>query len=184
MHDCLFELNSTSVTAWATVGLLIATLVLAVVAGYQIHTLRAENRRERTLSVCMKYDSDSVIVESTRSLRRARNSGDIRAKTSKFRSEIVSLLNYLDLIAIGIRRGLFSEEIARDHMESIVIGEFDFYVASGLAAKVETHDPLSRINLADYDTLKWLRDRWSKPASREPYLNRVVVWLKSFPRGD
>lgn len=161
----------------SALGTLISAAAVAV-AYFQLHALRTqlkdfreegkrqsdfvkeENVKQRTLDVCMKYDTDPTIAESCRRLRVARENGDLDQNLTNYRFDIATLLNYLDLIAIGVHEGLYSEKIARDHMEPIVTLEYDFYVASGRIMRSAKNGD---IKIEHYQFLTSLNDKWKKP---------------------
>lgn len=141
--------------AWEAIA---ATGVL-VVGFWQAISIRREARQERTLAVCNRYDSDANLGQCLKTLRAARDSGDFLKDARKYRYETVTVLNYLDAIAIGIAQGLYIESLARDHLEAIVDDHCQHYLSE---RTVKTLD----IQLNDFRHLQELRKKWT---ARQPY---------------
>ncbi|HEY0464322.1 MAG TPA: hypothetical protein VGC79_08945, partial [Polyangiaceae bacterium] len=121
MFNFLLQLDAEAWTAIGTIALAFATLVLVAVGYRQLISIRAEAKKERTLAICHRYDIDPVLDVSLRSLWILQTSANKTAKDlKKHRPDIVTVLNYLDSIAVGIEQELYIEELARDHIESIV----------------------------------------------------------------
>ena len=133
----------------------LATLVLVVVGGWQIISIRIENKRERTLRVCERYNFDPVLDYATRRLRTARNNGDYSKNPLDFRVDVITVLNYLDGIAIGIGQGLYSEPLARDHLDHIVSLHSSEYLGDTDARSLG-------FELRDFRHLCDMKDRWGE----------------------
>jgi hypothetical protein len=116
----------------ATIGLILATGVLAWVAWYQIGAARDEAKLNRTLAACDRYDLDPVLDACSRRLAEVRNSGDLQNNVKAYRLDIFSVLNYLESIAIGIEQGLYDKKLVREYMEPIFVGCIEEYVTSGV----------------------------------------------------
>src|SRR6266446_5991993 len=108
------------VLALATIALVFVTLLLVVVASRQISAGRAENRKTQTLSACSNYDLNPVMYECQRRVEAARQEKRLHADAEMLRVEILTVLNFLDAIAIGIHQGLYIETLAYDHLSGIV----------------------------------------------------------------
>ena len=112
-------------TGIATGALALATVGVAWVAWYQIGAARAEAKKTRTLEIVSKYDHDPVLDRALRRTARARDSKLLFTNTMDYRTDIVAVMNYFETIAIGIKQGMFIEEMVRDFMEPIVKSHID-----------------------------------------------------------
>jgi len=88
-------------------------------------------------------------------IRNAQESGALKRNPKKFRRQMVTILNFLDAIAIGIEQELYVEDLAYDHLEAIVKSFVRDLIDSGLIVK------------AGYPIEHWrrliaLRDRWQQ----------------------
>jgi hypothetical protein len=159
-------------TALSTVFLAAATCVLVGVGVFQIRSIREEAKRSRTLAACDRYDQDIVLDGSLHRLAEARRSGQFSANPSAYRTDIATLLNYLDSIACGIAQGLYIEELARDHIEPILKGHVNQYLGQN-SPTIEGIDP------ADYTRLTSLFQQWQAPSTRFRYTAKWRFWRSS-----
>jgi len=107
-------------TAVGTIALAVLTSALATTAAWQIWSIRDEAKRNRTILACDRYDTDPVLDNTLKTLARARKSGQLAADPAAYKTQIATVLNYLDAIAIGIDQDLYIESLARDHLVTIV----------------------------------------------------------------
>lgn len=119
----------------------------------QMKLTREENTKERTLNACLLFDHDPVIVETKKALYEARLSGELDRYPRRYREDLLTMLNYFDVIAIGIDRKIYDEDIARDHLEGIL----RVYLRRFFHDKYFTEDPPLT---EDYGKLVALADRW------------------------
>ena len=68
----------------ATFCLVAVTLLLALVGVVQIFVIRKENKLERTLAACNRYESDAIIEGCVRRLREAQNRKEFEGKEKDF----------------------------------------------------------------------------------------------------
>lgn len=101
-----------------------STFALAIVAWHQLHKISDNQRRWSTLQACDRYDSDPIIVEQQRLLRRVLKN-DRGVGDTDVRFALNTLLNYFDAIAIGIDQKLYLDEIANMHLGQIIKNWFD-----------------------------------------------------------
>lgn len=141
-------------TAFGTVALAAVTLGLIFVGLNQIGTLREQNRRWHTLTVCKDFMASPVFIESLRRLRAAKESGELKDKPKEFRSDAVTVLNYLDSVAIGVAQGLYVENLARDHLQAMVEAYVRDYLKDGVPANMG-------LNPQNFRYLLALEVRWS-----------------------
>lgn len=164
MPDTFWGLNT---AAWVAIGALgtlilaLATAVLVWVGVAQIIAAREEGKRSRTLTACDRYDTDPVLNGSLRRLAAARRASEAKfeAEGIVYRSDIATLLNYLDSLAVGIMQGLYIEEIVRDHNGPII----RHHVAQFL---VDGKPKVFGLNPDNYRPLRDLYEKWSR---QEPY---------------
>jgi hypothetical protein len=137
--------------AVATFVLAGVTLFLGLVGLQQIAAARDEAKSNRTLVVVDRYDFDPVMDRCLRRLRAARE-----GKGPVIRGDVVTVLNYLESIAIGISNGTYDEKVAAEHMKHILVTTYKRYLGPDAPAIVDV-DPKSYIPLKDLYT-KWSRD--------------------------
>ena len=105
--------------AWGTVGLVVATVALAVVAYAQLRAERERRLESETLQSCTRFDIDPILYQANRRIWDAARNGPDRSKvdyTKADEHDVITVANYLDGIAIGVLQGLYSDEIVRDHL--------------------------------------------------------------------
>lgn len=107
-------------TAIGTICLAITTALLYFTAMWQLFLIKKEAKKNRTLDICNRYDNDPVFDAATEALDRAKKSGDLAANPKSYRKAVVTILNYLDSIAIGIEQGLYINSLAKDHLNEIL----------------------------------------------------------------
>jgi len=140
---------------WEMVGAL-TTVGLFVMAWYQIQAVRNENRVERTLAACSRYESDATVERCVRALRHAlATGGDYKENPTKYQHEAIIILNFLDTIAIGIDQGVYEDLLARDHMKAIVKKWIELLLEPTKAKDLE-------IPADDYKCLHDLWSRWNR----------------------
>lgn len=165
--------ESTSTTFWATIGaieahanlwialgtfgLFFATVGLAYVGWYQIGHLRREAKKWRTIEACEVYDRDPILHASLKEMRKYRllkKSGVI--PTEDIKVEVVSVLNYLDGIAIGVNEGLYLEKIVKDHLGPIMASHIEDHLVSPDAKA------FFEVNEKNFEHLISLNKKWKK----------------------
>lgn len=154
---------------WIAIGtavLAVATVTLILIGLRQISAIKKQNRRWQTLAACERYTFDPIVDGCLRTLRKAHTEGKFKNEATEaknYRLEATTVLNYLDGMAIGIYQGLYMDDLARDHLEQVVIGHVDEYLRDGMPKKME-------LQTQDFRYLLALADRWariSKPRFRE-----------------
>lgn len=138
---------------WIAVGTLIlaaVTLFLGLVGLQQIAAAREEARSNRTLTVVDRYDFDPILDGCLKRLRAARE-----AKTPPIRGDVVTLLNYLESIAIGINKGIYDEDLAAEHMKYIVVETYKRYLGPNAP-------PIVEVDPSNYIPLEGLYTKWSQ----------------------
>ncbi len=107
-------------TALGTWAIFIATLLLGLIALGQISSAREENRITQTLIACGQYDTSTVIFESCKKIMAAKDAGTLVTDAYALRQEILTVLNFLDALAIGVQQGLYKKDLVKDHMQPIM----------------------------------------------------------------
>ena len=143
----------TGITAAATVITAAATAALVGIGTWQIFEIRRENRKERTLAVCSRYEADVVVERCVRELRHVEGA-DFKKDPLKFKHEVIIVLNYLDQIAIGIDQKVYDEDMIRDHMEPIFAHYRKMYLNNELMSALGK-------DVDDYKSLYRMTDRWN-----------------------
>jgi hypothetical protein len=142
----MLNVDSNTATAFAT-------WTLVIVGSWQVFGIRSEAKRERTLSVCNHYDSDPILDAARRKITQGTRDGKLQTSPQDFSNDAISILNYLDSIAIGIDQNVYVEKMVRDHLESILTGYVSQLLEPELAKSLE-------FNAADFSHLVALNKRW------------------------
>jgi hypothetical protein len=139
--------------AWIAIGtfaLTGVTLFLGVVALRQLKMAQEDSRNNRTLVAVDRYDFDPVLDRCLRRLRKA-----YELKEVPIRGDVVTLLNYLEAIAIGIEQGVYDPELAAEHMKHIVVHSYERYLGPN-------GPELADFGPTNYIPLKRLYTKWSQ----------------------
>jgi hypothetical protein len=149
----------TLLIALRTIVLAAATIILVFVAYRQITAARTENRKTQTLLACGQYDTNPLIYHCLKRIRGAKDSGTLENDAKKYRREIITILNFLDAVAIGIQQNLYIEELAYDHLEGIIKIHVSDLIDSGIT------------DAAGCPRVQWqrlidLRDKWTRAKPR------------------
>ena len=151
------ELHANLWIAIGTIGLFFATVGLAFVGWYQIGHLRREAKKWRTIEACEVYDRDPILHASLKEMRKYRlqkRSGII--PTDDIKVEVISVLNYLDGIAIGVIEGLYLEKIVKDHLGSIMASHVEDHLSSPDAKS------FFEVQEKNFEHLVSLNKKWKK----------------------
>lgn len=145
--------------AWTAIATLASTFLTAVLVGvgtWQVSELQSQNKKSRTLTTCEKYDLDPILDASLRNLAAGNLSGDFAKAPRKYKTDVTTILNYLDSVAIGIEQGLYIDALAKDHLSVIVKKHVKDYLSDVGAARSIGIDP------ENFGHLKALGERWSR----------------------
>lgn len=143
---------------WVAVGtaaLALATVVLVLVGLRQLSAIKLENRQWETLKACDRYTFDPILDVCLRKLRDAKAAGQYEGHEKDFRLEITTILNCLEGIAVGIYQGVYIEDLARDHMQPVVIDHVTEYLKDGAPRRIDFET-----NAFPY--VAALSDRWTE----------------------
>jgi hypothetical protein len=131
--DVIRYLAGQSADSWVAVwtfALFGATLLLGLIALSQISEGRKENRITQTLLACGQYDTSPVIFECCRTLMKAKDDGRLEADAFALRLELLTVLNFLDAIAIGVQQKLYVKKLVKAHMQAIIARNVREYLLS------------------------------------------------------
>ncbi len=134
-----------ALTAFSTVGLL-------VLAAFQIRSIRDENRKWETVRACNVFDTDPIVHVATKDIYAASDNGKDYSPATMLSQvhNIITVLNYLDALAIGIDQGVYVESIAKDNLGSTIEKAVECFL--------DGQHP--GIKVSDFRTLKDLRGKW------------------------
>lgn len=157
----------TALTAIGTFGIALATILVAVVAGYQISEARRETRTNRTMEIIGRYDHDAVLEQALRHLAEGRDKGDLASNVMAYRLDIVSILNYLESIAIGTKQGLYIRELIEDYMEPIIRYHVEETLSLNLLKELKAEED-------DFEHVFMLKKEWddARKAGKLKYKGR------------
>jgi hypothetical protein len=144
---------------WSALANLIlaGTSILLVVLGWvQINRIRDEARKERTLAICNRYDSDPVLNDQLRKVNVAAKGGGLLGNAPTLIIEIVAILNYLDSIAIGIAQKVYDDKIAKRHLKAILVAHVEQLMTPEMAKA-------AKFKIPDFECLVDLTRRWTAP---------------------
>jgi hypothetical protein len=150
-------------TAAGTCLLAAATGALILIGLAQISALKRQNRRWETLAACQRYTFDPILDTCLRTLRDTKNLGKFDNNEKALRLEIITVINYLEGLAVGIFQGLYIEDLVRDYLETVIIGHVDEYLKDGMPKKID-------FDVKDFPYVLALYARWteiSRPRFRE-----------------
>jgi hypothetical protein len=133
-----------------------ASIAVAGIAWFQIGALRKEqsiqqqfHKNWETLKACEKYDTDPVLTESLKILRDARNSGDLLKFPKNYSLEMITILNFLEGIIIGIEQRFYNEDVVYDHLKPIIEDHINEFLSEPcrsaiLVGQTESYSRLTR----------------------------------------
>jgi hypothetical protein len=112
---------------WAVIAQAFLAFAAALVAYWQITAAKGESKKWKTLEACALYETEPIASSVVR-LRHLYSQCLYNAQELSSQSpglfclvdDARLVLNYLDGIAIGVRQGLYIENLARDHLATIV----------------------------------------------------------------
>jgi hypothetical protein len=156
---------------WAewTTGIFTAGLI--GMAGFQLRRQTIQQRQWATLQACDRYDTDPTLTEARRTLRALKAGETLQQEEHDTVSQITTVFNYFDAIAIGVDQRLYVDRIAESHLKEIMFRR--------LAELWESRDPIVQKFGADYfeifPTFNALLQRWDRTRYAE-MLSAHDVW--------
>jgi hypothetical protein len=149
---------STLVLAIGTVLLAAATAGLVFAAFKQLPLLTAQIKMAReseieinTITACGKYDTDPVLYEIHRRIWENSDKGTKYSRETIDQHDAIVMLNYLDGIAIGVKQGVLSNAITKDHLGAVYIKAVDIII------------PALFGNFEGYEAIEEMRSGWKTP---------------------
>ncbi len=125
----------------------------------KINETKEENRKWKTLEVCQAYEQNPCIEGAARRVYESKKIGELAKDPKRFGRDAITLLNYLDGVAIGVRQGLYIEDLARDHLKEIVSANVTRFLLCGKPESFEIDD-------RDYQFLLAMHSQWN---AQKPY---------------
>ena len=124
--------------AWASVATAIFTLFLALIAMRQLGVIAAQYRKSATLDACNRYDAEALLADYREKIERFIEKPD-EYPLDHIDIEIAwtAIFNYFDAIAIGLKQRLYDNEIAREHIGTILRDWISDLVGAKDAASVQ-----------------------------------------------
>jgi hypothetical protein len=147
---------------WRTISIVLQGLLMIILTGIGVIQLIAlqrtakETKRSRTWETCRWGEADPILYDCKCSLSEARLNGDLYQNHQKYRIKIYQLLNYYEDVAIGIKRGIYEEDFAHDHLGSLLRISKKLYLEGELAKKLQLASSKT------YENLKILAAKWDK----------------------
>ena len=108
------------ITAISTVAIAIAAVWQLPLIRKQIRAQREEQKKWATVAACERYDTDPTLHAITQRIWTASSQGRDYTNLDLLRHDVISLLNYLDALAIGVEQRLYIEEIVKDSMQLVI----------------------------------------------------------------
>jgi hypothetical protein len=143
---------------WSDIAI-IAQCLVAVAAAYfvlvQIRVQHDDNKRWKTLDICAKYEFSEVVSAAAKKIKAVYKAGSKPSdeQCNEISIDVNIVLNYLDGIAIGVKQGLYIEDLARDHLKEIV----GFYTD-----KVLHECDRFNLNANDFHFLTGMNAKWKE----------------------
>jgi hypothetical protein len=133
-------------------SLAVATAVLIAIGYRQTKMILSDAKVSRSLAACDRYNYDPIL---DRCQRRLRMSDMVWANPTRYRIDVITILNYLDGLATGVRLGTYDEPFVLHHMRSTLVHHVKDLLDDEKCLAFE-------IKKADYENLLWLYDRWDE----------------------
>ena len=88
-----------------------ATVGIFFLGWYQLYQMREESKRDRTLNICFSYDSNPVISAAVEKYRNKKELTEHDKNT---------ILNYFDVIALGVTQNSYEFKIVYSQFKNII----------------------------------------------------------------
>ena len=170
----ILGISVTDLSSIATIIAAMAALISVILLFFQIKGAHQdnlkqlkkqalENKKWWTLNICAQYELNSNICDAAKKLRiafkdgsRLQNGCSNEDRLNEICNAAKIVLNYLDGIAIGVKQGLYLEELARDHLKEIVDTQ-----VSRLLLSEENRDKL-RLEMGDFRFVVAMSRSWTE----------------------
>jgi hypothetical protein len=157
-----------SVSAITAIGLLIVAAWQLPLISKQIRIQGERERKWATVRACDRYSSDPLLHEV------AKRVWDVSAKGTDYTDtdridvhDVIIMMNYFEVLAIGVRQDLYIEAIVRDFHESIVDKMVKVFLRGESGPNWKVNEP--RFRSDQFSVLRGLHEEWSNQASRTEY---------------
>jgi hypothetical protein len=114
---------------------------------------RSDDRRRQleieTMRICSLYDTDPVLHAACRRMWDGSDGGANYDRTKVALHDVISVSNYLDGVCVGVLQGLYSSEIARDHLGPI-LQKMHNIILPKMFGSVDQ----------DFDTIRQIYQKW------------------------
>ena len=112
---------SSFISAGATIALVWIAIVQLGGIKEQIKQDSNQDRRRNTLEACQRFEKDPIIKDAMKRLWNVTVNGtDYTKLTDEYKFEALTLLNYLQSLAIGIKQKVYLEEMVKDFLQERV----------------------------------------------------------------
>ena len=153
----------------------VATIALVIIAARQLREIarqiRIQGERERkwaTVRACDRYSSDPLLYEVSRRVWEASVNGTDYSNTDRVdKHDVIVLMNYFEVLAIGVKQGLYLEAIVKDFHEPIMDKVVKIFLKGEHGPGWVAGEPYFHAN--QFSVLRSLHDEWSSHASRPGY---------------
>lgn len=165
MMDYLLNLT---LDDWRNISIVAqGVLMIGLVATgiYQLLAIRAHAKRNATLEMCTRFSTDSVLCNSHRELHEARINNDLQKNPLKYRHAILPILNFLDMVAIGVERGIYDEDLAREYLKWVIVQNVKWYLTGNFPQK-------ANIPVSGFSNLITLNNKWGDPTAELPEIEK------------
>ena len=134
--------------AFKQLPLLTAQIMLGRKSEEKLHARQIE---VNTITACNKYDTDPVLHEVCTRIWKQSAEGRRYSSETIDQQDLITMLNYLDGIAIGVKQGVLSNAITKDHLGPIFIKAVDIIIPAVFGS------------FDDYEAIAELRNGWKTP---------------------
>lgn len=120
----------------------------------EIDQAQAERTRVwRTTDACMRIDHDPIFETASKRIWEASEGGMKYEKGKIDKRDVIIVLNHLEVVALGVRQGLYDKDIVKDHLELSIIKAVEKLIRNNILDE----------KLEGYERLEELYNEWKKP---------------------
>ena len=155
-----------SLADWKDLSIIFQGVLMIFIVGtgaFQLHALREENKKNRTLEICAAWSRDPLIVEAARALNAVWINGELAKDPFKYRPYLITALNYFEDVAVGISQRVYNEDLVFEHLG---------YVLRVYKKRFLNDDFQKLINLRptknNYINLIALTEKWDRRSDADP----------------
>lgn len=104
--------------------LVLATAAIAYLAQRQLSIGQKQQRKWATLAACDRWDIDNALRDANKKLKSAIRDIQTNPLPEIYAIEYVTIFNYFDSIAIGIKQEFYEQDIVLPHLGNIMSQAF------------------------------------------------------------